>query len=45
MKLTKHKTSLNVTDANLQRQLPYANTQIEIDLEKLSERMEKQIQH
>lgn len=45
MKLTKHKTRSNITDANLQHQLRCANTQIEIDLQKLSERVEKQISH
>lgn len=45
MKLTKHRTRSNITDANLQHQLRCANTQIEIDLQKLSERVEKQISH
>jgi hypothetical protein len=45
MKLTKHKTRSNIADANLQHQLRCANTQIEIDLQKLSERVEKQISH
>jgi hypothetical protein len=45
MKLTKHKTRSNITDANLQHQLRCANTQIEIELEKLSERVEKQLLH
>ena len=45
MKLTKHKTRSNITDANLQHQLRCANTQIEIDLQNLSERVEKQVSH
>jgi len=45
MKLTKHKTRTNMTDVNLQHQLRCANTQIEIDLQKLSETVEKQISH
>lgn len=45
MKLTKNKTRSSLTDVNLEHQLRIASTQIEIDLQKLSEKMEKQISH
>ena len=45
MKSTEHKTHSNIADTELQHRLRCTNTQIEINLQKLSEREEKQISH
>jgi regulatory protein YycI of two-component signal transduction system YycFG len=45
VKLSNTKHEKNITDANLQQQLRCANTQIDIDLQKISEKGEKQILH
>jgi len=41
MKFAKDKSRSNLTDENLQHQLQCANTSISVDLQKLSERVEK----
>jgi len=43
MKFIKYKSLSSLTDENLQHQLRCANTRIDIDLQKLSERVEKHI--
>lgn len=45
MKFAKNNFRTKLTDENLQNQLRCANTRINIDIQKLSERVEKQISH
>ena len=45
MKFTKSSSRVSLTDANLENQLKYATSNININFQKLSERKDKQISH